>query len=530
MKYRSLKKYTVNFSELAMKLAVSAGIAGIFVVSSQPAQAVNEVSEDKIKPISLLKTELLKGILDNEQKSSPEQNSLNPVLTAQSLPSEDSNSLEKSLKAKTTKQISTVTTLKKENDRSTTTILIQSNLDTNPTKPIPKLPSLEIAQNYPVKKLPKQIHTVRAGETVTSIARKYQVSDAELIEINNLPNPDQIEVDEKLILPRKDSGNRLVGSNSVLDSSVESRSSSNIDEKPILSSKNSGNRLVDSNSILDSSVESKSSSDSDLDPYISRLRADVIKLRTKYKTSVRDSKSERLLSPKSGETPRRFPAQGNAHQDKTEPAVTVGQNSSISKELTYTSESDDFVATVSGASSTTKNQSLSKASISFAPMDNDYDELVELSALNSVTPELPPLSAPEKYLPSSSFNGYIWPAQGTFTSGYGWRWGRMHKGIDIAAPIGTPIIAAASGEVISAGWSSGGYGNLVKLRHQDGSVTLYAHNNRIYVRKGQKIKQGQQIAEMGSTGFSTGPHLHFEIRLNGSISVNPIAYLSRRRK
>ena len=147
------------------------------------------------------------------------------------------------------------------------------------------------------------------------------------------------------------------------------------------------------------------------------------------------------------------------------------------------------------------------------------------------TPELPPLSSPEQYLPASpaaEFDGYIWPARGTLTSGYGWRWGRPHRGIDIAGPIGTPIVAAASGEVISAGWNSGGYGNLVKLKHPNGSVTFYAHNHRIMVRRGQKVKQGQQIAKMGSTGYSTGSHLHFEIRSNGKTAVNPIAYLPKK--
>ena len=155
---------------------------------------------------------------------------------------------------------------------------------------------------------------------------------------------------------------------------------------------------------------------------------------------------------------------------------------------------------------------------------------ITLSA--NTTPELPPLSSPEKYLPvtpaEATFNGYIWPAKGTFTSGYGWRWGRPHRGIDIAAPIGTPIMAAAAGEVISAGWNSGGFGNLVKVKHPNGSVTLYAHNNRILVRRGQKVEQGQQIAQMGSTGYSTGSHLHFEIRLNGKAPVNPMAYLPRK--
>jgi murein DD-endopeptidase MepM/ murein hydrolase activator NlpD len=115
------------------------------------------------------------------------------------------------------------------------------------------------------------------------------------------------------------------------------------------------------------------------------------------------------------------------------------------------------------------------------------------------------------------------------SSGYGRRWGRMHRGIDIAAPIGTPIVASAPGEVIAAGWNSGGYGNLVKIRHPDGSVTFYAHNSRVLVRTGEEVAQGQQISEMGSTGRSTGPHLHFEVRPNGQNPVNPIAFLPNNR-
>lgn len=144
-----------------------------------------------------------------------------------------------------------------------------------------------------------------------------------------------------------------------------------------------------------------------------------------------------------------------------------------------------------------------------------------------VSPELPPLPGADTYLPSGSprFNGYMWPAQGVLTSGYGPRWGRMHKGIDIAGPIGTPIVAAGPGVVTYAGWNDGGYGNLVEIQHPDGSLTLYAHNNRLVVQEGQTVDQGQQIAEMGSTGYSTGPHLHFEFYPAGQGAVNPLAYL-----
>lgn len=159
-----------------------------------------------------------------------------------------------------------------------------------------------------------------------------------------------------------------------------------------------------------------------------------------------------------------------------------------------------------------------------------YNPMVTPSAGEMVSPDLPQINSPDPYLPDNSrpFNGYIWPAKGVFTSGYGWRWGRMHKGIDVAGPVGTPIVAAAEGEVISSGWSSGGFGNLVKIRHLDGTITLYAHNSKIHVRRGEFVKQGQQIANMGSTGFSTGPHLHFEIHPQGDKAVNPMAFLPRK--
>lgn len=156
-------------------------------------------------------------------------------------------------------------------------------------------------------------------------------------------------------------------------------------------------------------------------------------------------------------------------------------------------------------------------------------EILPLQTLDAptISPQLPPLAAASIYLPeiAPTMTGYLWPAQGVLSSGYGWRWGRMHHGIDIAGPTGTPILAAASGVVITAEWHTGGYGNLVEIEHPDGSITLYAHNHRILVNKGDQVEGGQLIAQMGSTGFSTGPHLHFEVHLPEKGSVNPLAYL-----
>jgi murein DD-endopeptidase MepM/ murein hydrolase activator NlpD len=125
--------------------------------------------------------------------------------------------------------------------------------------------------------------------------------------------------------------------------------------------------------------------------------------------------------------------------------------------------------------------------------------------------------------------GNIWPAKGTFTSGFGRRWGRMHKGIDIAAATGTPIVAAADGVVVRSSWDSGGYGKRVDIQHADGSKTLYGHNSRLLVAVGQQVRQGQQISAMGSTGRSTGPHLHFEYHVPGGLAVNPVPVLTASR-
>jgi murein DD-endopeptidase MepM/ murein hydrolase activator NlpD len=119
--------------------------------------------------------------------------------------------------------------------------------------------------------------------------------------------------------------------------------------------------------------------------------------------------------------------------------------------------------------------------------------------------------------------GLVWPVHGTLTSGFGPRWGRIHEGLDIAGGSGTSIAAAATGTVISAGWS-GGYGQLVVLDHGNGLSTAYAHLSSISVSAGQTVPQGSVVGGMGTTGSSTGVHLHFEVRVNGS-AVDPLGYL-----
>lgn len=116
-----------------------------------------------------------------------------------------------------------------------------------------------------------------------------------------------------------------------------------------------------------------------------------------------------------------------------------------------------------------------------------------------------------------------WPVSGPVTSPFGMRWGRMHEGIDIAVPSGTPVAAAGSGTVIYAGWMEG-YGNLVAIDHGGGLATAYGHNTSVAVSVGQAVTAGTIIAYSGSTGHSTGPHVHFEVRVNGT-PVDPLGYL-----
>lgn len=119
--------------------------------------------------------------------------------------------------------------------------------------------------------------------------------------------------------------------------------------------------------------------------------------------------------------------------------------------------------------------------------------------------------------------GLAWPAPGAVTSPFGQRWGRMHTGIDIGSSTGAPIVAAAAGTVLVAGWGDG-YGNTVVIDHGGGVATLYGHQSSIGVAVGQSVTRGETIGAVGSTGRSTGPHLHFEVRINGS-PVDPLGYL-----
>ncbi len=132
-----------------------------------------------------------------------------------------------------------------------------------------------------------------------------------------------------------------------------------------------------------------------------------------------------------------------------------------------------------------------------------------------------PVPEPDDTSPSAA--GFLWPANGQVSSPFGPRWGRIHEGLDIAAPVGRPVRASKAGVAVTVEAQSG-YGNLVIIAHGTGETTRYAHLSRFLVVPGQPVAAGQVIAEVGNTGRSTGPHLHFEVRIAGT-AVDPLLYL-----
>ncbi len=348
-----------------------------------------------------------------------------------------------------------------------------------------------------------QIHTVKAGDTINQIAKKYQISRDELIKLNNIKNSNFILVNQQLKIPPQILDSSATNANtyrqkttftSDLAENTKFQSSLSANSPSVLA--NAQDSSPSSNSLKQSGVNQ--SLESSHNYYVAKLRAEMNKMRPQYQDKIR---------------------QGNANNNLNNRA-----NLSLSN-VSSVNAADTSVAPTKTQYKSTSIQTASVEQVN-ASSSNTSNHL-EVGSLGEkiASLQLPPLSSSEQYLPNA-FDGYSWPAKGILTSGYGWRWGRLHGGIDIAGPVGTPVLAAASGEVVTAGWNNGGYGNLVEIRHSDDSVTLYAHNNRILVNLGQRVNQGDQIAEMGSTGYSTGSHLHFEIHPKGGGPVNPMALLS----
>ena len=155
---------------------------------------------------------------------------------------------------------------------------------------------------------------------------------------------------------------------------------------------------------------------------------------------------------------------------------------------------------------------------------------LQKGAATAAVPARAPARASRKRAPAVAVKpappAFVRPGTGGLTSPYGQRWGRLHGGIDLAAGMGAPIKAVTRGTVVSAG-TEGGYGRVVRLQHADATVTVYAHLSEILVEKGQAVPTGHVIGREGNSGHSTGPHLHFEVRVGGR-PVDPRPWLRAR--
>ena len=415
------------------------------------------------------------------------------------------------------------------------------------------------------------VYQVKPGDTLDQIARRNGLSRTFLMQANGLNNPHLIRINQQLKIPKTQqvgSTNQTVALLPGIDSK-SSRSESGQAQQGVnvptvavptlpdpaqgiapaeqLSQSPSVPRTVVAestrvdgvkpNSTLVADNQPNQSANSQQSLYVEKLKSDILRLREEYRQhrgSAQASAPTNIMVPvvstsvPSTSNTASVPPRINPEFDPKQ--RSEGLQTNRAKRQAQPEQTSSIPIEVPPPETTASTRPQGLVATAPAPAGT-YNSNTRMPVGQTVTPELPSLSAPDMYLPNSptQFEGYIWPAKGVLTSGYGRRWGRMHRGIDIAAPVGTPILAAAPGVVVTAGWNSGGYGNLVEIKHPDGSLTLYAHNSRILVRRGQDVQQGEQISEMGSTGYSTGPHLHFEVHPSGRGAVNPMAFLPKKR-
>ncbi|MEH2181558.1 peptidoglycan DD-metalloendopeptidase family protein [Nostoc sp.] len=452
-------------------------------------------------------------------------------------------------------------------------------------------------------------YEVKPGDTLAAIASRYNTSVSELVKANNLNNPNELQISQKLVIPAV----KVEATIASQPTFVESSKTSHVTTSPLnIGSANSYLPSLPSPTIADKSssvaaptpitVQIQANSATDLETasptaksygvggdiavpqafaemqqpktpanrvarvnnsYNDRLRGlqtEIQRLQQKYRAqqsgnsivpaAAIEANNAAILTPIS--TPNNFTAPNPVSRTNSVaipiPVPTpIRSNYSVQPVKPQFQASvratepvnPEFLPNLGSASQWTPSGTQSATRVATPSVRvNASDSLGKMRG-TTVSPQvLPPLAAVDQYLPrpideltpppSTSTLAYIWPTKGTLTSGFGMRWGRPHKGIDIANSTGTPVVASADGTIEKAGWNNGGYGNLVEIHHPDGSSTRYAHNSKILVQPGQHVHQGETIALMGTTGHSTGPHSHFEIHPSGKGAVNPIAFLPQR--
>ncbi|MEA5505299.1 peptidoglycan DD-metalloendopeptidase family protein [Halotia wernerae UHCC 0503] len=478
--------------------------------------------------------------------------------------------------------------------------LKQTNQTSEPTQQVATAP-VPATQKAVVSSATKA-YEVKPGDTLAAIASRYNTSVSELVKANNLSNPNQLKISQRLIIPAaqvEPSAIRtpVVANYTNIGSSNNSQVATSPGSQVSIVADNSSvtipipvpaNNQVEANTAIapkptPANVDTdgvggdtpmpKAFTEMQLskkpgqkvarvrNERLQSLQAEIQRLQEKYRAQQSgnvaagtttdtdiESNSAAVQIPVASPNNLAVSTSVSGRKDFAVPiavpspmAPTSYSNQPIKPEFRATLSADEpinpeFLPNPM-AGQLTPSPKKSATRIATPPIGVNAADSLGRARGTTVSPKypLPPLAAVDQYLPkpidetipppSSSSVAYVWPAKGVLTSGYGWRWGRMHKGIDVANATGTPVYASADGVIEKAGWNKGGYGNLVDVRHPDGSMTRYGHNSKILVRAGQQVRQGETIALMGSTGFSTGPHSHFEIHPSGKGAVNPIAFL-----
>ena len=207
-----------------------------------------------------------------------------------------------------------------------------------------------------------------------------------------------------------------------------------------------------------------------------------------------------------------------ADRGSTEAGSSGGSSSSATDLDPATSGVLPVTTAAGGTSPATSSSATSSSATSSSSDAQDGDQVGSLSKAADRA------AAAARAAAEAARPDVVLPAQGRITSNFGPRWGSSHQGLDVAAPIGTPIVSAADGIVIDSGPASG-FGLWVRVQLDDGTIHVYGHINRSYVKEGQRVRAGEQIAEVGNRGRSTGPHLHFEVLNPGGEKKNPSAWL-----
>jgi murein DD-endopeptidase MepM/ murein hydrolase activator NlpD len=363
-------------------------------------------------------------------------------------------------------------------------------------------------------------YRVGPGDTLTSIARNHGVSYRELADLNAITNPNQLLANQVLKLPVKTVTNGLEADSKVATTIAPEALRQQLVNPTSAPSVN----FAAPQGVLQDAAQSQATAFVTQAELVQQAQPQMTGSLATEVRNLRQKFQERTIVPAVvvPRVPTSVPAFVSNSAAQSEEAKRSKQLAMALQDAATNSPKREENAEIPVPAVPSK-QLVARSSLGageYAPVDGGVRRMV--------APSLPGLGREDAYLPGSqAMTGYIWPAKGDFTSPYGPRWGRMHRGIDVAAPTGTPVVASAPGVVSEVGWDGYGYGNYVEITHPDGAVTLYGHNDRVLVRQGQAVAQGEQISEMGSTGRSTGPHVHFEIHPAGGGAVNPMAYLDR---